>query len=160
MRSYRQGRVAFLPFTKVVRKASSGKPPPPATVGDYIRVRRCERKLPQRDVARQIGVSTDTIGNWENNRTEPPASFLPAIIRFIGFDPSPDPTTLAEQMRAYRGRHGLSIEQAARRAGVNRTSWGLWERTGLIPWKRYRTLVDEFLAQQVTAHVTPDDLVP
>jgi transcriptional regulator with XRE-family HTH domain len=55
-------------------------------------------------------------------------------------------TTLTERMREYRRRHGLSIKEAAFRACVDESSWGSWERTGLIPWKRYRTLVDAFLA--------------
>ena len=60
-------------------------------------------------------------------------------------------------MRSYRQRLGLSINEAALRAGVDESSWGSWERTGLISWKRYRTLVDEFLAQQVTVHASDDD---
>ncbi|MBT2303426.1 XRE family transcriptional regulator [Variovorax paradoxus] len=138
-----------MPFTKVTRKASARQPSPlPVTIGDHIRMQRSERKLLQQDVANQIGVSPATVANWEKNRTPPPVSLIPAIVRFIGFDPSPEPATLAEQMRAYRQRHGLSIKAAARRAGVHEDSWGQWERTGLIPWKRYRVLLDEFLAQE------------
>jgi hypothetical protein len=85
---------------------------------------------------------------------------MPAIIRFLGYDPTPEPRTLADRMRSYRKRLGLSITEAALRAGVDESSWGSWERIGLIPWERYRTLVDEFLAQQVKAHATPDDVVP
>ena len=122
------------------------------TIGDHIRTARRERKLLQRQIAGEIGVTEATIGKWEQNRSAPPITYMPAIIRFIGNDPSPIPSTLSERMRAFRRRFGLSIEQAARQAGVNESSWSEWERTGLIPWKRYRTLLDEFLAQQVEAH--------
>ncbi|MBT2324617.1 helix-turn-helix transcriptional regulator, partial [Variovorax paradoxus] len=115
---------------------------------DHIQLRRSERKLPQRDVANRIGVSSMTIGNWEKNSTDPPVEFMPAIMAFLGYDPMPAPTTLAERMRAYRHRFGLSIKAAALRAAVHEDSWGEWERTGLIPWKRYRALLDEFLAQE------------
>ena len=60
--------------------------------------------------------------------------------------PTPEPTTLPDRMRDYRRKNGLTNKQAAHRIGVDESSWGQWERTGLIPWKRYRTLVDEFLA--------------
>jgi transcriptional regulator with XRE-family HTH domain len=137
------GRVAFLPFTKVLRKApAQGARPRPTSIGDRIREQRGERQLRQYDVAQQIGVSPQTIGNWERNRTAPPVSLMPAIFRFIGFDPSPEPATLADRMRSYRQRFGLSIKEAALLASVDESSWGRWERTGLIPWKRYRTLLD------------------
>ena len=48
-------------------------------------------------------------------------------------------------MREYRRKHGLTIKDAARRIEIDASSWGQWERTGFIAWKRYRTLVDEFL---------------
>ena len=141
-----QGRVAFLPFVAVSWKASAHRPePPPVTIGDHIRTARRERKLLQRQIAGEIGVTEATICKWEQNRSAPSITYMPAIIRFIGNDPSPIPSTLSERMRAFRRRFGLSIEQAARQAGVNESSWSEWERTGLIPWKRYRTLLNEFL---------------
>jgi monooxygenase len=155
----RHGRVAFLPFTKVTRKAAVRRASPlPATIGDHIRVFRSGRKLLQRDVAVRMGVSVETIGRWEKNRTTPPIEFMPAIMAFLGYDPSPEPATLADRMRTYRRRFGLSINEAAHRAGVHAGSWGHWERTGLISWKRCRTLLDEFLAhesQKVTGHANP-----
>ena len=102
----------------------------------------------------------ETIASWENDKAVPQIAFMPAIVRFLGYDPTPAPTTLADRMRSYRQRLGLSIKEAAHRARVDESTWGSWERTGLIPWKRYRTLVDEFLAQQATNRATPDDLVP
>ncbi len=95
-------------------------------IGDHIQLRRSERKLPQRDVANQIGVSSVTIGNWEKNSTDPPVEFMPAIMAFLGYDPMPAPTTLAERMRAYRHRFGLSIKAAAPRWGAR----GLLGRVG------------------------------
>jgi transcriptional regulator with XRE-family HTH domain len=61
---------------------------------------------------------------------------MPAIIHFLGYDPTPEPTTLPERMRDYRRKNGLTIKEAAHRMGVDESSWGQWERTGLIPWKR------------------------
>ena len=156
-----QGRVAFLPFTKVNRKACAERAlPPPVTIGEHIRAKRRERRLRQRDVGNQIGVAAETIANWEKEKAVPQITFMPAIVRFLGYDPTPEPTTLVDRMRSYRQRLGLSIKEAALRARVDESSWGTWERTGLIPWKRYQMLLGEFLAQELTSRASPDDLVP
>jgi len=42
-------------------------------IGEKIRNRRIELKLLQKDVAKIIGVSEDTITFWENNRATPQA---------------------------------------------------------------------------------------
>ncbi len=70
-------------------------PPDPAypaelvTVGNHIRKRRLDLKLLQREVAAEIGVSTQTVQYWEAGRHQPAFRHLPAIIRFLGYDPAP-----------------------------------------------------------------------
>ena len=123
-----QGRVAFLPFTKVNRKARAERAlPPPVTIGEHLRAKRRERRLRQCDVGDQIGVRAETIANWEKEKAVPQIAFMPAIIRFLGYDPTPEPRTLADRMRSYRQRLGLSITEAALRAGVDESSWGSWD---------------------------------
>ena len=41
------------------------------TIGDHLRKARMDKGLLQRDIARIIGVQTDTVTNWENNRSIP-----------------------------------------------------------------------------------------
>jgi DNA-binding XRE family transcriptional regulator len=48
-----------------------GYPLRPKTLGDRIKKKRMDMGLFQKDVARIIGVSTDTITNWEKGWTEP-----------------------------------------------------------------------------------------
>ena len=98
------------------------------TIGEHIRAKRRERELRQRDVGDQIGVGAETIANWEKEKAVPQIAFMPAIVRFLGYDPTPEPTTLADRMRSYRKRLGLSIKEAALRARVDESSWGSWER--------------------------------
>jgi hypothetical protein len=50
----------------------------------------------------------------------------PAILAFLGYDPMFAVATLAHRMRSYRQRLGLSIKEAALRAGVDESSWGHW----------------------------------
>ena len=55
--------------------------------------------------------------------------------------------TWAETVRAGRLRLGLTQEQAARRAGVTKTTWARWEQTGIEPTIRaIRERVLEVLA--------------
>ncbi len=68
-----QGRVAFLPFCNVRLTALKSTPYPrePRTIGDHLKKRRCELGLRQIDAGKQIGVTADTILNWETNACPP-----------------------------------------------------------------------------------------
>ncbi len=160
-----QSRVAFLPgITLTLKVGRTRVRPPPTTLGGQVRERRRALGLLQKEVAAQVGVSTNTVHNWETGKTRPPIACMPEVIRFLGYDPAPAPTTLTERMRAYRSRLGLSIADAASRLGVDEGSWGWWERTGEIRWERYRMLVEKLLAAEglgaVEASVPRDDFVP
>jgi DNA-binding XRE family transcriptional regulator len=48
----------------------------------------------QREVAQQLGVTPWTIMNWEKGRTEPPIVAISTIVRFLGYDPFPQPKQL------------------------------------------------------------------
>jgi transcriptional regulator with XRE-family HTH domain len=45
--------------------------------------------LPQKDVARRLGVSTDTIRNWELGRARPAPWQWPKLGEFLGYLPLP-----------------------------------------------------------------------
>ncbi len=86
------------------------------------------------------------MANWEKGATEPPITLMPALIRFLGFDPSaPEDSSIGTRMVAYRRQHGLTVKEAARRAGVDPDSWSTWERTGTIPTKRGRERVESLI---------------
>lgn len=53
------------------------------TIGDRIRQRRIELGLLQKDVAIIMGVTEDSITNWENNRHRPTKWYLPLIDQFL-----------------------------------------------------------------------------
>jgi DNA-binding transcriptional regulator YiaG len=46
-----------------------------------------DRELTQNQVATMIGVTTDTVTNWELNRNKPRQRYHPRIFEFIGFVP-------------------------------------------------------------------------
>jgi transcriptional regulator with XRE-family HTH domain len=84
--------ILALPFCHAELRAPKPKsdhyPKGISTLGDHIRKRRLDLKLLQMQVAEQIGVDEATVTNWERNATIPALRFIPAIIQFLGYDPS------------------------------------------------------------------------
>ena len=56
-------------------------------LGDHIRARRLYLGLLQKEVAGIIGVTTDTITNWEKGRNRPMLSHYLKICKFLGYSP-------------------------------------------------------------------------
>ena len=76
----------------------------------HIKRRRLELRLYQRQVADIIGVRVGTIYNWERG-VEPELIHMPAIIRFLGYNPLPIPQAddpLA-QLRHYKTSNGMDF---------------------------------------------------
>jgi DNA-binding XRE family transcriptional regulator len=71
--------------------------PTPVTLGDYLRHRRLELGLHQKNVAKIIGVSTSSVWNWEHG-LEPELRYQPQIITFLGVNPIPIPDDLIGQL--------------------------------------------------------------
>lgn len=64
-----------------------------------------------------MGIQRDTYVNWENDKTRPvPAQFRP-IVAFLGYDPTPEPQTLADRLGAKQRTLGASLAQIARYLG-------------------------------------------
>jgi transcriptional regulator with XRE-family HTH domain len=89
------------------------------SLGDHIRTRRLNLKLLQRQVAEHIGVNAATITNWERNASNPVVRYMPAIIKFLGYDPLPPASSLPEHLAAARRELGLTQRRMAERLGVD-----------------------------------------
>jgi DNA-binding transcriptional regulator YiaG len=63
------------------------------TLGDHLRRRRLTLKLPQEQAAQQLGVGRASLRHWEQDRQKPGAASLPAIVKFLGYNPIPTQTT-------------------------------------------------------------------
>jgi transcriptional regulator with XRE-family HTH domain len=94
--------------------------------------------LTQKEVARQIGATVQTIENWEKGRTMPEARHYPQIFGFLGYDPRPKPEPLGERIRWAREREGLSQRELARKLGLDPATVHAWE-AGTVR-KRYPRL--------------------
>lgn len=89
----------------------------PQSLGEHLRKRRKELGLPQREVAAQMGVAIETLIDWEKDRTKPAAAQFRPVIAFLGYDPSPEPKTLAERVEAKCRSLGATLDQVAQYLG-------------------------------------------
>jgi transcriptional regulator with XRE-family HTH domain len=130
--SYSTGRVVRIPTL-------------PQTVGDHIRLKRLGLKMIRRDLAEQMGVNMTSIANWESNRMQPDHTHMPAVIRFLGYNPLPEAKTLAEQLIRHRTILGLSQNETAKKLGVDPSTLAKWERGERVPTGAFLERVKEFL---------------
>ena len=110
---------AFLPNVPLTLSALRSKDysETPQTLGEHLRKRRRELGLLQREAAELMGVAIATVVNWEKDRYQPVAAQFPPVIEFLGYDPTPNPQTLAERLEAKQRRLGASLAQVARYLG-------------------------------------------
>lgn len=111
----------------------------PKTLGEHLKKRRKELGLLQREAAERLGCDVFTYINWEKNRTRPIASRFRPVINFLGHDPMPEPTTLAERLEGKRRATGMTFGQVAERLGwdegtLTRYLNGTWR---MLPARRY-----------------------
>jgi transcriptional regulator with XRE-family HTH domain len=118
----------------------------PVTLGDHLRRRRLELGLYQKDVAVQIGVTTSTIWNWENNWSSITLSCMPKVIAFLGYNPVPCPNDLMERLAWYKQVNGLSLEQLGADMGRDPEQLSDWLSGRHKPCRRNRKEVELFLS--------------
>jgi transcriptional regulator with XRE-family HTH domain len=78
---------------------------------------------------------------------------MPAIIRFLGYNPLPAASTLAEQLLRQRTSMGLSQKEAARSLGVDAGTLARWERGEREPTGAFLDSVTRFLADDTRQRV-------
>lgn len=115
------------------------KPPPAGyptslvTIGDHIRKRRMDLGLQQRQVASDIGVSTDTVCLWETQGRTPETRAMPRIVSFLGYMPMVKPRRRCDELLAFRLIRGYTQQEAARAVGVDPSTWRAWENAQALP---------------------------
>ncbi|MCZ6704988.1 MAG: helix-turn-helix transcriptional regulator [Bacteroidetes bacterium] len=141
-------RVA-LPFCHSTLKAEKPKvfryPPELNTLGDHIRARRLERGLFQKDVAQLVGVCTETVTNWEKNRSSPDLRVLPKVLEYLGYDPRMADESIGGRLVRSRQARGLSQRGVAHILGVDPSTLSKWELGTREPQGRYLQRVRLFL---------------
>ena len=124
-------RVA-LPFCHSTLKAEKpkvfGYPLELNTLGDHIRAARLDRGLFQKDVAELVGVCTDTVTNWEKNRSNPDLRARPNVIDFLGYDPRLSDQSMATQLTSLPRARGLSQKELAKIMQIDPSTLSKWEQ--------------------------------
>jgi transcriptional regulator with XRE-family HTH domain len=118
------------------------------SLGEHIRKRRLDLKLTQKQAAEIIGVTESAIWNWEGNESRPFWRYWGAIRDFLGYDPFPPSSTLAEKLVSVRKLRGLSQKEAARQLGVDPSTLARWERGTGKPSMRLASRVGRLLSGQ------------
>ena len=99
----------------------------------------------QREVAAQIGVTEESIYNWETNRTEPEVQFIPKIINFLGYAPYDTGRSFGKRLKAIRSALGLSQEHFAKAIKVDESTVAKWEREEHKPLRERLAALKAFL---------------
>jgi len=73
-------------------------------------------------------VDTTSVFNWEANTVSPDIRCMPAIIRFLGYNPLPAARGWGERLVQHRTSLGLSQKGAALKIGVDPGTLARWER--------------------------------
>jgi transcriptional regulator with XRE-family HTH domain len=115
------------------------------TIGDHLLRRRLMLKLLQRQVAEKLGVEKSSVANWEANRTKPSLEYMPAIIRFLGYNPVPPGNAWAERLVQCRTALGITQKEAASQIGVDACTLARWERGEREPIGDFATRATRFL---------------
>jgi transcriptional regulator with XRE-family HTH domain len=123
----------------------------PQTLGEHLKKRRKVLGLLQREAAERMGVSAETVANWETGKTKPVAAQFRPVVEFLGYDPLPEPKTLADRLEAKQRSLGVSLAQVARYLGwdpgsLRRYLDGTWRLSS-----DRRAALEAFLAGEVEA---------
>jgi transcriptional regulator with XRE-family HTH domain len=107
------------------------------TFADHLRKRRYDLKLSQPQVAKIIGVSTDTITYWENERSLPLLMNIPKIVNFLGYSPFIiEAKTIGDQIKNLRIQNGLSQKITAKLINIDPSTLATWEQNKGRPDKK------------------------
>ena len=106
----------------------------PKTLGDYLRNRRLELRLSLPKAARLLGVSRNTLCEWESRDLDILAVHYPKIINFLGRIPPLFTTkTTGQKILTYRLIHGMSQRELALLLEVSQGALSHWQRDIVEP---------------------------
>ena len=119
-----------------------GMPKELKTIGDHIRAWRINQGLYQKDVAKILGITEESVVLWEVGGTTPFIRYLPSIIKMIGYVPlSIDTSTLGGKVWYCRCLLGETSRQFGRRVPVDASTIRYWEKKKIVS-PRYAQIVE------------------
>ena len=118
------------------------------TLGDHLLVRRLDKKLIQKDVAKIIGVNENTILDWEKKHTDPEVKYYPKIMDFMGCCPIHYAKSFGDLLLLYRTHKGLSHRQLAKKLKVDPGTISRWESGVRNPYKKHQNRINKFFGTE------------
>jgi transcriptional regulator with XRE-family HTH domain len=108
------------------------------TIGDHIKAKRLDKGLYQKELAKMLGIGTDTLINWELGRNKPPSYQFKQISDFLGYCFYNHPaTTLPLKLKYIRCYlFGMKSIAFAKHTGFDPSSIHNWENEKHIPLVR------------------------
>jgi DNA-binding transcriptional regulator YiaG len=107
--------------------------PVPVTIGDHVRLRRLDLGLTLAEAGAAMGVCWNAVMRWEGGSRAPDVVTMPAVIRFLGYNPRPEPGTFSEWLRWLRSALGLRQPALAATVGVPVATLRAWEKESYGP---------------------------
>ena len=98
----------------------------------------------------RFGVQIGSILRWEKGLTNPPIRYLPVIYEFLGYAPYRPVRTLADRLKAWRERLGMTQGQLAKAIGTEESVIGDWEARRRSPQKESRDRLERFVRNHKT----------
>jgi DNA-binding XRE family transcriptional regulator len=129
-------------------RTSKEYPANPETIGQHLLKVRIDRKLSRMAVAVEIGVNPTTIAMWERKKAMPEVMQMKGIIAFLGYDPLPEPMTLAERIRKYRNVNGLTLEEFGKLLSVDGATVWTWENERYVPLAETKGKIQDLINQK------------
>ncbi len=123
--------------------------------GDHIRKRRLELGLLQNETATLIGITDDTLRDWELHQRQPRARHIPEIIDFLGYDPALPHQNVTSLIARERKRRDLSFAEMAAQVGVSDDTLRNWETGRYLPMRSGYQKLQEFLDPK-DAYASPE----
>lgn len=90
-------------------------------------------------------MNESTVLDWENNACPPAIRLFPRMFAFLGYDPSPDPQSLAERLVMKRRHVGLSRRRMAKVLTADEGTLAAWETGKRRPSGRRLQIVEQLL---------------
>ena len=59
----------------------------PTTFAEHVRKRRLELKLSQKQLAKVLDTTHDTVSSWELGLSKPQAKYRARVVKWLGYDP-------------------------------------------------------------------------
>lgn len=113
------------------------------TIGDHIRAWRINNNLLQKDIAKMLQVTEDTITGWENGRVAPGISHIPKITQLLGYLPIQiDTSTLGGEITYFRYLNGLTPKEFGEKVGADPSTIRAWETGKNKPGGRRICLIE------------------